>query len=45
MILMVTEMIMKTIANTQSIKIRVCKGPFCENVAQILDRAPPKPRF
>ena len=29
----------------RSMKIRVFKGPFCENVLQILDRTPPKPRF
>ena len=44
-ILMVTEMMMKMMAKTGSMKIRVFKGPFCENVLQILDRTPPKPRF
>ena len=33
------------VANTESMKIRVFKGPLCENVLQILDRTPPKPRF
>ena len=42
---MVTEMMMKMMAKKGSIKIRVFKGPFCENVLQILDRTPPKPRF
>ena len=44
-ILMVTEMMMKMMAKTGSMKIRVSKGAFCENVLQILDRTPPKPRF
>ena len=42
---MVTEMMMKMMAKTGSLKIRVPKGPFCENVVQILDRNPPNPRF
>ena len=44
-ILMVTEMIMKMMAMTGSMKIRISKGPFCENVLQILDMTPPKPRL
>ena len=42
---MVTEMMMKMMAKTGSMKIRVFKGPFCENVLQFLDRTPPKLRF
>ena len=42
---MVTEMMTKMKAKKGSMKIRVFKGPFCENVLQILDRTPPKPRF
>ena len=42
---MVTEKMMKMMAKTGSMNIRVFKGPFCENVFQILDRTPPKPRF
>ena len=36
-------MMMKMMAKTGSMKIRVFKGQFCENVLQILDRTPPKP--
>ena len=42
---MATEMMMKMMAKTQNMKIRAFKNPFCENVSQILDTAPPKPRF
>ena len=42
---MVTEMMMKMMANTQKIQIRALKAPFCENVIQILGMTPPKPRF
>ena len=44
-IMMVTEMMMKTMAKTESMKIRVFKGRFRENVLQILGMTPPKPRF
>ena len=44
-ILMVTKMMMKMMAKTGTMKIEVFKGPCCENVLQILDRTPPKPRF
>ena len=43
--MMVTEMMMKMMAKTGSMKIRVSMGPFCENVLPILDRTPPKPKF
>ena len=42
---MATEMMMKMMANTKSMKIRAFKAPFSENVLQILDMTPPKPRF
>ena len=42
MIFMVTEMMMKMIANTQSMKIGVCKVPFCEKVLQIRGITHPK---
>ena len=42
---MVTEMMMKMMAKTGSMTIRVSKGPLCEHVLQILDRTPPKPGF
>ena len=42
--MMVTEMMIKMMAKTVSMKIRVSKGRFCENVLQILDTTPPKPR-
>ena len=35
----------KRMAKTQSMKIKIPKGPFCENVLQILGTTPPKPRF
>ena len=38
-------MMMKTMAKTQSMKIRAFKAPFRENFLQILDMTPPKPRF
>ena len=44
-IMMVTEMMVKMMAKTESIKIRVFKGQFCEHVLQILDTTPPTPRF
>ena len=43
--MMVTEMMMKMMAKTESMKIRVSKGRCCENVLQILDRTLPKPGF
>ena len=42
---MVMEMMMKMMAKKGSMKVRVFKGPFCENALQILDMTPPKPRF
>ena len=42
---MVTEMMMKMMANTESMNIRVFKGRFCGHVLQILDMTCPKPRF
>ena len=42
---MVTEMMMKMMAKTESMEIRVSKGRFCEHVLQILDMTPSKPRF
>ena len=42
---MATEMMLKMMAKTGSIENRVFKSPFCENVLQILDMTPPKPRF
>ena len=45
LIMMVTEMMMKMMANTQSMNIRVFKGSFCENVLQVLYMTLPKPKF
>ena len=36
---------MKMMPKTQSMKIRVPKNPFCENVLHTLGTTPPKPRF
>ena len=44
-ILMVTEVMMKMMAKTGSMKIRVFIGQCCENVLHILDRTPQKPRL
>ena len=38
-------MMMKTMAKTESMKIKVFKGPFCENGLQFLGTTPPQPRF
>ena len=44
-IMMVTEMMMKMMAKTESMQIRIPRGPLGENVLQIVDRTPPGPRF
>ena len=40
----VAEMMMKMMAKTQSMKIKACKAPLCENSLQILDMTPSKSR-
>ena len=42
---MVTEKMMQMMAKTGGMKTKVFKGPFCENVLQILDVTHPKPGF
>ena len=42
---MVKAMMMKMMANAQSMNIRLFKDQFCENVLQILDMTPPRLRF
>ena len=44
-IMMATGIMMKMMAKTESMKIRVSNGRCCEKVLQILDITPPKPRF
>ena len=45
MIFIFQALITKMMPNTQSVNIRLSKGPFCEHVLHILDMSPPKPRL